>query len=501
MDTIEKIHKCDYVGCDKSYKRPYDLKVHKRTHTGEKPYKCEWDGCNMAFIDRGSLTKHKRIHSNEFPYMCDECDYRSNVLADLKRHKYIHKDKIILCTYEGCKYRTTTTHALKVHNRIHTGEKSYSCDYSDCNYVCSSASMLKSHKHTHSEDRPYKCTECKMSFKSLGNLKKHIKTHEEKTLKCNELGCNFTCHRTDSLKMHLIVHTKEKPFECKYCGKTFPRADAFKNHSRIHTKERPFKCEECGDTFPRPETLKVHMVVHTGVKNYHCMFEGCGLSFAHGSTLKGHMLTHTGIKPYVCTEEGCCMVFSRSSGLKYHQERIHSEQGKLNRKKEESRIAKLLESNNIPFKREHLIDFTCLDGKKDGSRCFIDFVIESYNKEGKLQGFIFIEVDEHQHDSYAQSCELRRMTDVNLSLTLGGNIFPILFIRYNPHAFKINNLTKRFYRNKREVKLLELITSINFNSPFSVIYMYYDTCDGELDIFSDSEYNDSFKAYVSNIIT
>ncbi|KAK7139484.1 hypothetical protein R3I93_016578 [Phoxinus phoxinus] len=65
------------------------------------------------------------------------------------------------------------------------GRGKYICE--ECGIRCKKPSMLRKHIRTHSDIRPFHCTHCNFSFKTKGNLTKHMKSKAH-SKKCMEMG-------------------------------------------------------------------------------------------------------------------------------------------------------------------------------------------------------------------------------------------------------------------------------------------------------------------------
>lgn len=90
---------------------------------------------------------------------------------------------------------------------------------------------------------------------------------------CTYPGCVQTFRSRFSCKRHQLIHTKEKRFVCKQCGRGFSFAQHLREHSYRHTNQRPYKCgiNNCTRTFRHSSELSLHRRTHPEyrLKKYH----------------------------------------------------------------------------------------------------------------------------------------------------------------------------------------------------------------------------------------
>ena len=77
----------------------------------------------------------------------------------------------------------------------------------------------------------------------------------------------------------------KKVYQCKICGKKISLSQNYKVHMRIHTNEKPYSCEVCNEGFRESGQLKSHQRQdHSGEKPFQCKI--CDKSFAQVSNLQ-----------------------------------------------------------------------------------------------------------------------------------------------------------------------------------------------------------------------
>ena len=130
--------------------------------------------------------------------------------------------------------------------------------------------------------------------------------------------CPKTFKRSNYLKSHERIHTKEEKFQCKICKKCFIHKNSLIAHEKIHSSEKPFQCNFCKFTFKDEISLAEHETMHTAENPYQCKY--CKKKLINRSHQKMHELAHTGEKPFQCNF--CEKSFNHPSNLKKQKKRF-----------------------------------------------------------------------------------------------------------------------------------------------------------------------------------
>ena len=166
------------------------------------------------------------------------------------------------------------------------------------------------------------CKLCGNTFATKQALGKHRVLHSketrEKPFECST--CEKTFYLASHLKKHQMIHTGEKPYEWDQCGKTLIHSHQIIKHKKTHAERvKDSMCLQCGKTFSGASNLKTHERIHSDIKPFQCI--DCGKPFYQLGNLTAHQRSHRGEKLFKC--HNCDKAFTRKSKLMKHKGICH----------------------------------------------------------------------------------------------------------------------------------------------------------------------------------
>ncbi len=266
-----------------------------------------------------------------------------------------------------------------------------------------------------------------------------------------------------------------KTFPCGLCDFAATRLREFRAHcyNEHNDLSAAFSCHKCNAVCFSKREHDIHMQIHA--EKVVC--DHCGKSFSQAKGLRRHVAeTHNGTKLCPCNQ--CNHFAARPHELRIHMQRMHGDG--VSRKRDENRIAKLLEETQITFEREVHISFC------DTHFARVDFV---FHRE---HGITIVEVDENAHRyGYQLTCEMNRVAKI-IEMFIRYSAGKLHIIRYNPTITDKMKLPK----HQREIVLLERIKHIpSLNVEIS--YLYYPAQDGLPDICQHEDFPTQLKELIT----
>uniref|UniRef100_A0A8C5MEM1 C2H2-type domain-containing protein n=1 Tax=Leptobrachium leishanense TaxID=445787 RepID=A0A8C5MEM1_9ANUR len=208
--------------------------------------------------------------------------------------------------------------ALMLHQKIHTGEKTYG--FNEPEKLPGQILDLRGPQGAQRKEKPYSCSACGKCFSHVADLCKHQVVHvRAQSFPCSE--CRKLFSSKSNLNAHLRFHEGKNRVSYSELGKHLGKPSCLHKHQAVNANGKSYPCSECGKMFTSKSNLNTHQRIHTGVRLFSC--SECEKCFTDGANLSHHQLTHTGEKPFACPV--CGKRFGRKFSLTRHQ-RVHAEQ-------------------------------------------------------------------------------------------------------------------------------------------------------------------------------
>jgi hypothetical protein len=442
--------------------------------------------CGKAFFQSQDLKRHESaVHDKLRPFVCQKileggqiCGKAASTKGNLDKHiRAIHKEPNAVGSHVCARLLD---------------------DQTVCGKTFFEAIDLRKHEgRVHDKHRPEVCLEqvedgksCGQTFYSKHELRLHVANRHVCELKhsCDRIMTSGEpCTKAYKTKMVLLSHIRAchtKSHECSriyedgaICRRTFSGKSSLNRHiAAVHDKIRNYICDrkdaldqKCGRAFGKQGALDRHIKgVHDKIRDHECQHVEAGLRCAYRGCTPGDLVKHV--------------------------KNNHTKEGIARRRKTEAWVGRELKKAGIVTDTEVKIEYSCFN--TDGRYARIDHVVIA-----RTDVIVLLEVDEHQHRDRMVGCETRRMADVITALRCAGKSEPILWVRFNPHAYSVGGSPKLVLQKDKMATLVDFLQHYQPKQSAEIAYLYYSTRQGMPLVCSHVDYPSEMKKLVKYVKT
>uniref|UniRef100_A0A182LXE0 C2H2-type domain-containing protein n=1 Tax=Anopheles culicifacies TaxID=139723 RepID=A0A182LXE0_9DIPT len=141
--------------CEETFNNWIKLKMHVELEHNETPPCFPCPHCDKTFVIRSRMKAHLKTHSARKDHTCDVCGSAFVNKGLLKRHRRSLHSTDLLFECKLCSKKFAVVEKLKIHQRVHTGERPFECSF--CPRTFLHFSDRKRHEMAiHTGERPFK---------------------------------------------------------------------------------------------------------------------------------------------------------------------------------------------------------------------------------------------------------------------------------------------------------------------------------------------------------